>query len=75
MDAQNKRLQGAMTTAGAALMIIDAERPTEQEIANGILDPLGFYTQYGFAPFHGFERRLFKLTRVIEQGFKTAGLI
>src|SRR5262249_49958391 len=75
MDAQNKSLQGATTTAGAALMIIDAERPTDEELANGIRDPLGFYTQYGFAPFPGTERRLFKLTRVIEQEFKAAGLI
>ncbi len=75
MDAQKKTLQGAMTTAGAALMVIDAERPTGEEMANGIRDPLGFYTQYGFAPFPGNERRVFKLTRVIEEEFKAAGLI
>jgi hypothetical protein len=75
LDAQSKSLQGAMTTAGAALMIIDAERPTDEEMANGIHDPLGFYTQYGFAPFPGNKRRVFKLTRVIEQEFRAVGLI
>ncbi len=75
MDAQNRTLQGATTAAGAALMIIDAERPTDEEIANGVRDPLGFYTQYGFAPFPGAERRIFKLTRTIEQEFSAAGLI
>lgn len=34
--------------------------PTDEELANGIRDPLGFYTQYGFAPFPGAERRLLK---------------
>lgn len=75
MDAQKKTLQGAMTTAGAALMVIDAKRPTEEELANGIRDPLSFYTQYGFVPFPENERRVFKLTRMIKQEFKAAGLI
>ncbi len=75
VDAQKKTLQGAMTSAGAALMVIDAELPTEEEIANGIRDPLGFYTQYGFVPFPSNERRVFKVTRVIEEEFKQAGLI
>jgi hypothetical protein len=61
--------------SGAALMTTDAERPTDEEIANGLRDPLSFYAQYGFAPFPGNERRVFKLTRVIEQEFKAAGLI
>lgn len=75
VDAQAKTLQGAMTAAGAALMVIDAERPTAEEMANGVSDPLGFYTQYGFMPFPGNERRVFKLTRVIEEEFRAAGLI
>jgi len=74
IDAQKKTLQGAITTAGAALMIIDAERPTDEEISEGIRDPLGLYTQYGFVPLPGNERRVFKLTRVIEQELKAAGL-
>lgn len=75
VDSQKKTLQGATTSAGAALMVIDAKRPTEQELQNGIRDPLGFYTHYGFLPFPGNERRVFKLTRVIEDEFKEAGLI
>jgi hypothetical protein len=75
MDAQSKTLQGAIRTAGAALMIIDAERPTEEELAAGIRDPLTFYTRYGFTPFPRNERRLFKLTREIEKEFREAGLV
>lgn len=56
-------------------MIIDAEEPTAQELANGLRDPLGFYIQYGFAPFPGNARRLFKLTRVIEKEFAQAGIV
>lgn len=75
VDAQWRTLQGATTTAGAALMLIYAERPADEELASGILDPLTFYTQYGFAPLPSNERRLFKLTRVIEREFSEAGLI
>src|SRR3712207_7293998 len=42
-----KTLQGAIATAGAALMIIDAEAPSKEELTAGIRDPLAFYTRYG----------------------------
>lgn len=74
VDAQKKTLQGAMTTSGAALMVIDAIKPTAKELANGLRDPLSFYTQYGFVPFPGSSRRVFKLTRIIEQELSKAGL-
>ncbi len=75
IDAQIKTLQGAISTQGSALLVIDAEEPTAEEQANGIRDPLGFYTQYGFMPFPGKPRRLFKTTRVIEGELRAAGLI
>jgi hypothetical protein len=75
VDAQRKTLEGATTTAGAALMVIAAEEPTQEELEKGLRDPLGFYSQYGFAPFPGNARRLFKLTRVIEAELKEAKLI
>ncbi len=74
MDAQRKTLQGAITTSGSALMVVDAEPPAYEDLARGIRDPLTFYTQYGFTPLPGNERRLFKLTRVIEKEFAEAGL-
>lgn len=74
VDAQEKTLQGAMTTSGAALMVVDAERPTDEELAAGIRDPITFYPDYGFAPLSSNERRFFKLTRVIESEFAEAGL-
>jgi hypothetical protein len=74
VDAQHKTLQGAITTAGSALMVVDAERPTEEELKAGVRDPLRFYTQYGFAPLPGNDRRLFKLTRAIEKEFAAAGI-
>jgi hypothetical protein len=45
VDAQKKTLQGATTTSGTALTVIDAEQPTPEELANGLRDPLGFYKQ------------------------------
>jgi hypothetical protein len=73
VDAQHMTLRGATETAGAALMVIDAEAPTPEEAASGIRDPLTFYTQYGFLPFPGNARRVFKLTRVIEKELTAGG--
>lgn len=66
-DAQKRALTGANSTAGSALLVIDVFNPTAEEIENGARDPMGFYIRYGFQPFPGNERRLFKLTRAIEQ--------
>ena len=71
-DAQMKALQGARKTAGSALFVIDVKQPTAEELACGLLDPMTFYTQYGFAPLPGNRRRVFKLIRVIEQEFRQA---
>jgi hypothetical protein len=72
VDAQKMTLRGAVETAGTAMMVIDAEQPTAEEAAKGIRDPLDFYTQYGFLPFPGHNRRVFKLVRVIEKEFAKA---
>lgn len=75
VDAQMRTLQSAITTVGAALMIIDVELPSDEELAAGTRDPLTFYTRYGFTPLPRNERRLFKLTREIEKEFRQVGLV
>lgn len=75
VDAQRRTLQSATTTSGTALMLIDVELPSTEELAKGLRDPMNFYVQYGFSPLPGCERRLFKLTRVIEKEFSQARLI
>jgi hypothetical protein len=75
IDAQIKTVQGAISTQGSALLVIDAEVPTAEEQENEIRDPLGFYTQYGFLPFPGNQRRAFKTTRIVESELRAAGLI
>lgn len=72
VDAQRKTLDGATTSVGSALMIIDVLTPSAQEERNGVKDPMNFYTQYGFLPFPNVERRLFKTTRQIESEFASA---
>jgi hypothetical protein len=67
MEAQEKALAGANSTAGSALLVVDVLSPTAEEVEKGARDPMSFYTNYGFRPFPGNERRLFKLTRDIEQ--------
>jgi hypothetical protein len=71
-DAQRITLRGANETSGTAMMVVDAEEPTPEELAAGIRDPIAFYTQYGFQPFPGNPRRFFKLTRVMEKEFQQA---
>jgi hypothetical protein len=71
-DAQKTALTGATNNAGSTMMVIDVYTPTEEEAANGVRDPMEFYTQYGFAPFPGNARRVFKLMKVIEQEFEQA---
>lgn len=68
-DAQKTALSGATSTAGSTMMIIDVYAPTAEEAVSGVREPMEFYTQYGFAPFPGNARRVFKLMRLIEQEF------
>jgi len=66
VDAQKKTLEASRTAQGTAMLVIEVEQPSREELETGIRDPMGFYTQYGFVPFPGNARRLFKLTRIIE---------
>lgn len=75
VDAQKKTLLGATTVSGTALLVIDAFAPTAEDLATGVKDPLGFYIQYGFVPFPGNPRRVFKLTRSIEQELRQGGIV
>lgn len=72
VDAQKKALKGATHAVGSALMVIDVLVPTDEELLAGARDPMIFYTQYGFLPFPGDQRRVFKPMRTIEQEFKRA---
>lgn len=65
-DAQKNALQGARTTVGSALFVVDVLLPSKDELKAGIRDPLAFYTQYGFLLFPGNDRRVFKPIRMIE---------
>lgn len=56
---------------GSALLVIDAEMPSEQEQKNGARDPLPFYTKYGFAPLTANPRRVIKTMRAIAEEFKS----
>jgi len=66
VDAQKNCLKGS-TTVASAVMIIDVEQPSEEEIAAGAKDPMLFYTQYGFIPLPKTPRRLFKRLTTIEK--------
>ncbi|MDZ4833313.1 MAG: hypothetical protein SGJ27_05885 [Candidatus Melainabacteria bacterium] len=57
---------------GSALLVIDAEMPTEEEQKNGALDPLPFYTKYGFVALTNNPRRVVKTMRAIEIEFGLA---
>ena len=72
IDAQKRALEGATGTVGSALMVIDVLRPTEKEQAAGVRDPMTLYIEYGFLPFPGDERRVFKPMRIIEQEYGEA---
>ncbi len=56
---------------GSALLVIDAEIPSEEEQKNGARDPLPFYTKYGFVPLTANPRRVIKTMRAIAAEFKT----
>lgn len=67
VNAQKTAIAGAKTTAGSAMLIVDVKQPSAEEALAGIRDPMNFYMQYGFVPFPGNPRRVFKLMRAIEQ--------
>jgi hypothetical protein len=71
IDAQ-KRSLASTKDVGSALMIIDAEMPSVEELAIGARDPLTFYTQYGFLPLTNSPRRVVKTMRAIAKEFETA---
>jgi hypothetical protein len=66
VDAQRKCLNATEIVA-SAVMVIDVEAPTQDELSAGAKDPMGFYTQYGFTPFPKSPRRLFKRVTMIEK--------
>lgn len=71
VDAQKRCLENTKEV-GSALMVIDAEMPSEEELKNGSRDPLPFYTQYGFVVLSANPRRLVKTMRAIEREFSQA---
>lgn len=66
VDAQKKCLKGAATVA-SAVMLIDVEKPSPEEIAAGTRDPMGFYLQYGFIALSKAPRTVFKRLTTIEK--------
>jgi hypothetical protein len=66
VDAQRNCLKGSATVA-SAVMLIDVEQPSEDEIAAGARDPMGFYTQYGFIALPKTPRTVFKRMSTIEK--------
>lgn len=56
---------------GSALLIIDAEMPSDEEQKDGARDPLPFYAKYGFVPLTANPRRVIKTMRAIAEEFKT----
>ncbi|MCA9802531.1 MAG: hypothetical protein KC777_11235 [Cyanobacteria bacterium HKST-UBA02] len=72
VDAQKRALEGATETVGSALMVIDVLMPTEEELVAGVRDPMTFYKEYGFLPFPGNDRRVFKPMRTIEEEYGRA---
>jgi hypothetical protein len=71
VDAQRRSL-ASTKEVGSALMVIDAEMPSTEEITNGARDPLRFYAQYGFVPLTNNPRRVVKTMRAIAKECETA---
>lgn len=68
-DAQVRCLKNSKDV-GSALLVIDAEMPTEEEQKAGARDPLPFYTKYGFVPLTAKPRRVIKTMRAIAEEYK-----
>jgi hypothetical protein len=71
VDAQCRCL-ASTKEVGSAIMVIDAEMPSSEEIENGVRDPLPFYEQYSFVTLTHSPRRLVKTMRAIAKEFETA---
>lgn len=71
VDAQIKSL-ASVKDVGSALMVVDALMPNEVEMKAGAIDPLPFYTQYGFIRLNTNSRRLIKTMRIIAKEFDSA---
>lgn len=74
VDAQRNCLKGSATVA-SAVMLIDVEQPSAEEIAAGARDPIGFYTQYGFVTLPNTPRTVFKRLSTIEKELGAAKLL
>lgn len=68
-DAQLRCLRNSKDV-GSALLVIDAEMPSEEDQKNGAIDPLPFYAKYGFVPLTTKPRRVIKTMRTIAAEFK-----
>ncbi len=66
VDAQRNCLRGSETVA-SAVMLIDVEEPSSEELAAGARDPMNFYTQYGFIILPRTPRTVFKRVSTIEK--------
>jgi hypothetical protein len=75
LDSLKRTVEGIRNNSGAALMIIDVKKLTPTEVSIGLRDPLGFYMRYGFNPFPGSSRRLYRRTKEIEQDLVNAGVL
>ncbi|MBS1991463.1 MAG: hypothetical protein JSS83_13155 [Cyanobacteria bacterium SZAS LIN-3] len=69
-DAQIRCLK-TVRDIGSALLVIDAEMPSDEEQKNGARDPLPFYAKYGFTPLAAHPRRVIKTMRAIAEEFKS----
>lgn len=66
VDAQRRCLKGSVTVA-SAVMLINVEQPSPEEIAAGARDSMDFYTQYGFIALPKTPRTVFKRVMTIEK--------
>ena len=68
-DVQIRALKNSKDV-GSALLVVDAETPSEEEKKHGARDPLPFYEKYGFVPLTANPRRVIKTMRAIAAEFK-----
>lgn len=69
-DAQIRCLR-TTKDLGSALLVTDAQMPSDEEQRNGAIDPLAFYAKYGFVPLTANPRRLVKTMRAIAAEFES----
>lgn len=66
VDAQRNCLKGSKTVV-SAIMVIDVEQPSAEEVAAGARDPMSFCSQYGFIALPRTPRTVFKRVSTIEK--------